>query len=126
MPKPRTGQNLDIISPCQAIVQGSNTKGNTMKAYKHFIKYALNAGHTVSVYDGEEWQVKRSTGYKAIVEAVESVEEAALRIRDNQGNIVVSSVTVSAFGLEDDETVVDYVVTPFMDAWEEAYNLSVA
>ena len=97
-----------------------------MKAFKHLIKYALKAGHTISVYDGEEWQVKRSTGYKAIVEAVESVEEAALRIRDSQGSIVVSSVTVSAFGLEDDETVVDYVITPFMDAWEEAYNLTMA
>ena len=95
-----------------------------MKAFKHFIKHCLKAGHTVSVYDGEEWQVKRSTGYKAIVEAVESVEEAALRVRDSQNNIVVSSVTVSAFGLEDDETVTDYVVVPFMNEWEEAYNLT--
>jgi len=97
-----------------------------MKAYKHLIKYALKAGHTVSVWDGEEWQVKRSTGYKAIVEAVESVEEAALRIRDNQGAVIVNSVSVQPFGLEDDETVVDYTVTPFMDAWEEAYNLTMA
>ena len=93
-----------------------------MKAFKHLIKHALAAGHTVSVWDGEEWQVKRSTSYKAIVEAVESVEEAALRIRDAAGAVVVNSVTVSSFGLEDDETVVDYTVTPFMDAWEEAYN----
>jgi hypothetical protein len=97
-----------------------------MKAYKHLIKYALQAGHTVSVWDGEEWQVKRSTGFKAIVEAVESVEEAALRIRDNQGAVIVNSVSVQPFGLEDDETVVDYTVTPFMDAWEEAYNLTMA
>ena len=97
-----------------------------MKAYKHLIKYALKAGHTVSVWDGEEWQVKRSTGYKAIVEAVESVEEAALRIRDNQGAVIVNSVSVQPFGLEDDETVVDYTVTPFMDTWEEAYNLTMA
>lgn len=93
-----------------------------MKAFKHLIKHALAAGNTVSVWDGEEWQVKRSTSYKAIVEAVESVEEAALRIRDSAGAVVVNSVTVSAFGLEDDETVVDYTVVPFMDTWEEAYN----
>jgi hypothetical protein len=97
-----------------------------MKAFKHLIKYALKAGHTVSVWDGEEWQVKRSTGYKVIIEAVESVEEAALRIRDNQGAVIVNSVSVQPFGLEDDETVVDYTVTPFMDAWEEAYNLTMA
>lgn len=96
-----------------------------MKAYKHLIKHALAAGHTVSVYDGEVWEVKRSISYKAIVDCVESVEEAALRIRDKKNAIVVSSVTVSAFGLADDETVVDYTVTPFMDSWEATYNATI-
>lgn len=96
-----------------------------MKAYKHLIKHALAAGHTVSVYDGEVWEVKRSTSYKAIVDCVESVEEAAIRIRDKEGEIVVSSVTVSAFGLADDEAVTDYTVTPFMDSWEVIYNATI-
>ena len=91
-----------------------------MKAYKNLIKYALAKNCTVSVWDGEEWQVKRSDKFNQINEAVESVEEAALRIRDAQGAVVVNSVTVSAFGLEDDETVIDYTVCPFMDEWEEA------
>lgn len=125
MPKPRTGQNLDIISPCQAIVQGSNTKGNTMKAFKHFIKYALNAGHTVSVYDGEEWQVKRSTGYKAIVEAVESVDEAQLRVRDSEGKVIAWAL-VSAFGLADDETMMDYSDNAFTEAWFDTYEATLA
>lgn len=93
-----------------------------MKAYKHVIKYALSKGLTVSVYDGEEWQVKRSDKFKDITDAVESVEEAALRIRDASGQIVANSVSVSAFGLEDDETVTDYTICPFMDEWEQAYN----
>lgn len=93
-----------------------------MKAYKHLIKYALAQGMNVSVWDGEEWQVKRSTSYKAITEAVESVEEAALRIRDKAGNVVTNSVSVSAYGLEDDETVTDYTITPMMEAWENEYN----
>jgi chlorite dismutase len=91
-----------------------------MKAYKHLIKYALAKGCTVSVWDGEEWQVKRSTSFKAINDAVESVEEAALRIRSAEGDVLVNSVTVSAFGLEDEETIVDYTVCPFMDAYEAA------
>ena len=91
-------------------------------AYIHLIKHALNQGHTVSVWDGEEWQVKRSTSLHDITEAVKSVEEAALRIRDQDGNMLVSSVTVSAFGLEPDETVVDHVVNEWTDAWEQAYN----
>lgn len=93
-----------------------------MKAYKHLIKHALSMGYTVSVYDGEIWEIKRSVSYKKIVDCVESVEEAALRIRDKEGAIVTSSITVSAFGLADDETVVDYVVTPFMNVWESIYN----
>lgn len=96
-----------------------------MKAFKHLIKHALSMNCTVSVWDGEEWQVKRSTSYKAIVEAVESVEEAALRIRNSEGAVIVNSVTVSSFGLEDDETVCDYTITPFMDAWEEIYQATI-
>ena len=91
-----------------------------MKAYKHLIKHALGLGCTVSVFDGEEWQVKRSTSYKDIVEAVESVEEAGLRIR--QKDEIIGSATVSAFGLEDDETVVDYTISSFMEEWNEIYT----
>lgn len=94
------------------------------KAYRHLIRTALKAGHTVSVWDGEEWQVKRSTAFKAIVDAVESVEEAQLRIRDAKGN-VVGWALVSAYGLEPDETVIDNTLTPFMEAWEEAYNSTI-
>jgi chlorite dismutase len=91
-----------------------------MKAYRHLIKYALAKSCTVSVWDGEEWQVKRSTKLKEITDAVESVEEAALRIRSATGETLVNSVTVSAFGLEDDETIIDYTVCPFMDEYEAA------
>ena len=91
-----------------------------MKAYKNLIIYALSKQCTVSVFDGEDWQIKRSTSLKEITEAVESVEEAALRIRSATGETIVQSVTVSAFGLEDDETIIDYTVCPFMDEYEAA------
>jgi len=94
-------------------------------AYIHLIKHALSQGCTVSVWDGEEWQVKRSTSFKAINEAVKSVEEAALRIRDTAGNIV-ANVSVAAYGLEPDETVIDCSVNDWIDAWEQAYNAAIA
>lgn len=96
-----------------------------MKAFKHLIKHALGRNCTVSVWDGEEWQVKRSSRYSEIVAAVESVEEAALRIRDAQGETIVQSVTVSSFGLADDETIIDNTVCPFMEEWEEIYEATI-
>ena len=91
-----------------------------MKAYKHLIKHALSMGCTVSVWDGEEWQVRRSNCYSFIVDAIESVEEAQLRIR--QKDAIIGWALVSAFGLEDDETVVDHTCTSFMDEWSDIYS----
>ena len=92
-----------------------------MKAYKHLVKFALKHGCYVSVWDGEEWQLKRSTGYKAIVEAIESVEEAELKLR-NADDEVVGWAKVSAYGLDDDETVIDHSVNEFMNIWDKYYN----
>ena len=92
-----------------------------MKAYKHLVKHALTNGCCVSVWDGEEWQVKRATEYKSIIDAIESVEEAQIVIRNTQGD-KLGWALVSAFGLEDDETVVDNTMTPFMNAWDMAYS----
>ena len=94
-------------------------------AYIHMIKHAINQGNTVSVWDGEEWQVKRSTSLHAIMDAVKSVEEAKLRIRDQHGNVVASAL-VAAYGLEPDETVMDYSVCPWTETWEQAYNATMA
>ena len=92
-----------------------------MKAYKSLVKFALKHGHTVSVWDGEDWQVRRSTGYKAIIEAIESVEMASLRIRNAAGE-VIGWASVMPFGLEDDETVCDFTITQFMELWESTYK----
>lgn len=99
--------------------------GLAMKAYKHLVKHALAAGNTVSVFDGEVWEVKRSTAYQGIISCIESVEEAQLRIRNSSGQIVGWAL-VSAFGLADDETVVDYTVNEFMNGWESAYEKTIA
>jgi len=90
-------------------------------AYIHMIKHALSQGSTISVWDGEEWQVKRSKDRDAIIDAVKSVEEAKLRIRDQDGNIVAAAL-VSAYDLAPDETVMDYSVGDWTDAWEQAYK----
>lgn len=100
-----------------------------MKAYKHLVKHALHNNCLVSVWDGEEWQVNRSGSYQAIVDAIESVDQAEIKIyskSDTRGEGYKGWALVSAFGLEDDETVIDNTVTEFMNTWEESYNLTQA
>lgn len=90
-----------------------------MKAYTSLVKYALSKGNTISVWDGEEWQLKRSVGYKEIIEAINSVEVAELRIRDKEGKVIGWAQIIP--DLEDDETVADMTITPFMEAWDAGY-----
>jgi len=92
-----------------------------MKSYKHLVKHFLDKGSRISVWDGEEWQVKKSQDEGAIIDAIESVEEAQLRIYDPDGENV-SWVRVIPFGLEDDETVADYTMSKPMVAWDELYT----
>lgn len=94
-----------------------------MKAYKNLVKYTLAKGYTVSVFDGEEWAVTKSAGYNEIIEAIESVEEAELHLHilDSANTKRTTWVRVSAYGLEDDETVVDHYVNEFMDGWSAQY-----
>ena len=96
-----------------------------MKAYEHLVRYALAAGNTVSVYDGEEWPVRESTNAQEIIEHIESVEEAELIIKDPIDRRDLWA-RVSAFGLADDETVIDYTVHSFTDDWQAAYDRHLA
>jgi hypothetical protein len=103
-----------------------------MKAYKHLVKHALAKGLTVSVFDGEEWAVKRSVAHNEIIDAIESVEEAEIRIRDSNGapvgdksSKIVGWALIIPFGMEDDETVADYTDNDFMNEWDQAYSKSV-
>jgi hypothetical protein len=90
-------------------------------AHLNLIKFTLENKHTISVWDGEEWAVKKCSSYNEIKSAIEAVEEAELTIRDSEGNKVAWAL-VSAYGLADDETVIDYTVCDFMQQWEDNYN----
>jgi hypothetical protein len=86
------------------------------KAYRHLAQYAIHASCTVSVWDGEEWSLKRSTSLKAICEEIEGVEEAHIRIRDAAGAVIATAL-VSAYGLAHDETVIDHTDNEWMSKW---------
>ena len=86
-----------------------------MKSYKSLVNAAIKAGYLVSVFDGEEFAVKRSANRKDIFAAIESVEEAQLRIRSSDGEYIGWAL-VTAYGVADEETVVDYSDNEIMRA----------
>ncbi len=94
-----------------------------MRADRHLVKHAIASGFTVSVFDGEEWPVKRSTAFQTIMDAIESVDEAQLRIRDTNGEIKGWALVVN--GLDDEELVADYSDNEFMREWEDQYSETV-
>lgn len=98
-----------------------------MKAYIHLIRYALANDATVIVWDGGGWDHNRAGIDNAhhLIAAVEAVDEAEITIRDKYCNRL-GWARVSAFGLADDETVIDYTVNDFMNEWEAAYERDTA
>ena len=77
-------------------------------AYRELIRAGLAAGFTCSVWDGAAWQVKRSRKLSECVDAVRSVDEAELRFRDIDGDLIGWAVVSAAVDLEPEETVIDH------------------
>jgi hypothetical protein len=84
-------------------------------AIRTLIKAGFAAGYTCSVWDGGEWQVKRSTSLNACMAAVQSVDEAELRFRDADGKPVGWALVSDAVDLEPDEKVIDCTCCDWMD-----------
>lgn len=100
-----------------------------IKAYEHLVRRALELGCVVSVFDGEEWAVKLGQDYPEIIDAIESVEEAELAIRDAQTDEkgkhpLKAWALVSPFGLAPDETVIDSSANDWMKENDEDYELA--
>ena len=93
----------------------------TQKAYLHLVKYALDLGHKISIHDGGEFQVKNSKSYKAIKDAIESVDDSEIYIRQ-PNNDHVGWAYVVLYGNDPEETVSDYGDNGFMDTWNNTYN----
>ena len=93
------------------------TNHGTTASYKKLVRNILKTtGNTVSVWDGEEWQVKRSVSYKAIIDAIESVEEAQIRVRNAEGSEIGWALIIPC--LDAEETVADYTANDYMNSLE--------
>ena len=89
-----------------------------MKDYKALVRYALANDCTLSVWDGEEWSTEKSKDYQAIIQDIEGVEEAQIRIRNQDGYVVAWALIIP--GLDPDETIADCSVNEWMQSWEMA------
>lgn len=90
-------------------------------AYRKLILKALSLGYSVSVWDGEAWQLKASRSLFDITEAADSVDHAELRFSEANGN-GAGWALVSRFDLLPDETVIDHTCTP----WIEEFMATIA
>jgi len=70
---------------------------------------------------GGEFQVKNSKSYKAIKDAIESVDDSEIYIRQ-PNNDHVGWAYVVLYGNDPEETVSDYGDNGFMDTWNNTYN----
>lgn len=89
----------------------------------HLIRYAKAQGCVISVNDGGAWAVKKSTNEKEILEAVNSVDEAFIRVYEPRGLEFESMGTATIInGLDKDELVADHTDNLWFQGWSEAYN----
>lgn len=54
-----------------------------LKAYEHLVKKALFHDFRISVYDGDEWAVKKSNNEFEILDCIKSVDESELHFHRN-------------------------------------------
>ena len=92
-----------------------------MKAYKHLVKHVLATGGDITVWDGgDDPAEEHCDQFKKIVDAIEAVEEASIYIFKD--GATVGWARIVPFGLEDEETLVDYTVCDFFQVWEDMYD----
>lgn len=89
------------------------------KAHAHLIAHALQLSYTISVWDGEEWQVEKSSDITKILDAVDSVDDSELRIFE--GDKVVGWARIIDDGTAE-ETVSDHYINEWMEDWSKKYS----
>lgn len=94
------------------------------QAHLHYIKYALSAGHGISVYVEGECELKRSTSYKAIKDEIEAWDDIPQLVVSDDAGEILGWALVNLWDAEEEPegTIMDYSVTPYNEAWNEKYG----
>jgi hypothetical protein len=93
---------------------------NEQQALRALVSIIVAQGYSVSVNDGGDWPVQRSTDIDAICEAASAVGEALLRLRDRDG--ATAGVIDLVFGNAPDELISDHTNNPEMNTIFEAFQ----
>ena len=80
---------------------------------KRVVRAAIEAGFTVSLYDGGEWTVKRSRKLSEVVGAMFTVDEERLDIRNAEGGLIGNVWFV--YGNDGFDALSDYTATETME-----------
>ena len=93
------------------------TNASDKRVLQRLVSEALALGHKVSVHDGEEFAVKRSTDFKEIIKGCASTGEDTIIIRDQNNEKLGSFYLIYDNGNEDDAMVLiaDYSANDFSD-----------
>ena len=87
-----------------------------MKAHYHLVRHAVrDMAYTVSVFDGEEFAVRRSTNVRDIMGAIESVDESELLFRTANGERIGWALIV--LGNDGGDEVSDHTDNEWMNEW---------
>ena len=84
------------------------------------VRAAIHAGYTVSVYDGEEYTVKRSRKERQILEALASTEEDTLVIRDSTGERIGALMLIWGNDATGEELIADHTDNAAIEALANA------
>jgi len=80
---------------------------------KRVVRSAIALGYTVSLWDGGEYTVKRSSKLSEIVGAMFTVDEESLEIRDSEGGLIGTVWMV--YGNDGFDAINDFTATETME-----------
>jgi len=100
------------------------TNTDDRKCVHALLQAVLTDGNTVSVFDGEEWAVKRSTSIRAIKNELAAAEEDYIHVRNSDGEKLGWFWLIYNNGSEGEPMVciTDYVANDYCDRIWNALN----
>ena len=95
------------------------------KAYRHLVKWALQNGYRVDVdYEGhgEPDDVFENCTFQQAIDEIHAVENPVVILRDPEsGKSKGWASIIWGYGMQPEETIADYSVTPALQEWERSY-----